>query len=149
MISEFIAQIVTCFSMPIVYIFLAWFLIVGFLGRAALVVIATKNNTKNMMLAIATLHLYSLALAYLLAPIMLAGLITILQQLFHVAMDSLISNSFLMYLWLSCITIQSFRLFLCFDFVAVSCAWWRKYVLTVDGITVLVGYLVMHVLKLC
>lgn len=146
MVFEGIQSIIQVYSMPLLYATALWFGVVGFVARMAMVMILTRINNIEIIPVSLKLHIMSLVVAYLVAPIC-AVFATALNALFFSdsTMLGLCSN---LYVWYSVIMILSLRYLLCQTFVSVSCTTWQASLIGVDSFIAILGYLFFRGLHL-
>lgn len=144
MIFELIQSILQTYSMPFLYAIVAWFGIVGFVGRLAIVMILTRMNSMQIAPVSWKLHLISLVISYLTAPI---------YAVLSIALSGMFLTSSILtgigpnvYLWYSLIMILTIRYLACKTFVSVSCSTWQAALLAIDSFIAILGYFFLQAL---
>lgn len=139
MVFEAIQSLIQIFSMPLLYAIVAWFAVVGFAARSALVMILTKVKRAEIIPVSLRLHAMSLMIAYVISPVGAIITISFNQALFSNVMNLAIGPN--LYVWYSVIMIISLRCLLCQTFVSVTCNTWKKYLIFVDSFVAFLGYI--------
>lgn len=146
MIFEGIQSIIQVYSMPILYAIVAWFAIIGFAVRTAMVMILTRVKSAEIVPVSLKLHIMSLIIAYLVAPVCTMVISSLNIVLFPDQISFAVGLN--LYIWYSLVTILSLRYLLCQIFVSVSCSTWQITLICTDSFVAILGYVFLSALRI-
>jgi len=145
MIFEYIQLVLQCFSMPLLYIAVLWFGILGYFVEVFVTMLITKSNWSKVTPVLFRLHGVGLVSSYFLTPICVILTISLQKRLDSV-FDGNIAN-YSLFIWFAINMINMIfimKFMVCRVFASISCRLWDlSMMLAYVGITIL-GIILFH-----
>lgn len=140
MAEHFVQMILSIFSLKLLYLFLLWFLLFGFMIHLLFVQIFTQQPISGVLRTTSLLHVQSIVIAFLLAPVLAATM-----KMIFGGHEYLFEGQFVLVSYIFVIASVASHFF-CKAFAVIDCNR-MKYALIAGNICIgILGYLVLKAL---
>jgi hypothetical protein len=146
MIFEALQSLIQIFSMPTLYVTVAWFGVVGLMVHGLVTILITKMRYKEIIPVVFKLHLMSLIISYVVSPVCTMIIVGLQAVLYPNLMIFMVAPN--LYIWYSLCMIVSMRYLLCHTFASVPCRTWYILLLGSDIFVAVMGYIFLQLLHL-